>query len=138
MTDRPDWLTEQATVYAVHASWDGRISIRKRTVVRFTPTLVIVADTNGNEQRWRLSDLKRSGGDRSWDLAPPTDHRVITAFRRRQTSDAMDQLRRVHETAGKGAVLYNDDPEQARALALAFKDAAEHALAGIPATEETP
>lgn len=129
MTTRPDWLRENATVYAVFSSFSGEPTIIDHTVLRFTQTQVVTQDQFNNARRWRLDDLREVGNSnhRGPVLASPTDPQVRKALAMREVATAMRSLRAFIEGIQHGAKIYKNDPDTAIPMARELADLARTA-----------
>lgn len=99
--ERPDWAYDGAEVYRLRNRNDD---VQKRTVLRQTPTQLVVLARDG-EERYYLKDLKRVG-DYDYELVAPDHPKVHQARRKRESSEAVRDLHDVLHGLQQGAQLW--------------------------------
>lgn len=137
---RPDWAYDGAEIYIARGVWNGPDHITPCTVLRATPTQIIVKLTS-REERYRIADLTRVGdtGRTGNRLVPGDDTVVIKAKLRAAIRESMSDLVKLHGEAGQQARLFTSELDQALGWAKSFKIAAEAAVAGLEqATRDYP
>lgn len=130
--ERPEWAYDGAEIYSARGVWNGPDHVKPCTVLRATPTQIIVKEY-GQEARYRISDLMRVGETgRTGSRLVSSDDEVVTLSKlRAQTREAMRDLSNLVTESQKHARIFTDDPELALEMANAFRDAADKAVAGL-------
>ena len=125
--ERPDWAYDGAEVWRHQGRWTGIADVQRRTVIRSTPTQLIVTDDAGNEERYSLKKLEMLG-DYKKTLVSPEHPSVHAARRDREVRAAMAELWEVLDHLSKGATLHRSDLEAALENATLIRDAAIKAV----------